>query len=290
MYAAIDIGSNSVQLLICDVRQGQLHTKISDLRTTRLGAGDAKQNLSFAAIENTSAAIADFMQRVEMAGVKNCRLLATAAVREAKNSALLQEAIAEAAPTAPKMEILSGKEEASLAYKGAHASGLLTDSWPVLDVGGSSSELIFPINGDISSVSIEVGAVRARQNQYSVAQIEQLIQSAFPAAYQAPTLLGIGGTITTAAGLLCGLSAYNRDHIEGLSLSFSTLSAMLDELAGLSVEARRASSPLLEKRGEIIVEGLQIWLAAMTALSAEQVVVTGGGILDGAVLEMAAQA
>lgn len=285
-YAAIDIGSNTVQLLLAEVCGGRIVERQNEIRTTRLGAGNAPGLLSVTAIRLTAQAVAEYMEKIRQYGASRTRIIATSAVRDAANRELLLSEIRLAAPEAPAVEVVSGKQEAALSFRGAHASLEFPLEWPVVDVGGASSELIFWQNGQADGVSADVGAVRVMRGGWSRAETAQRLHAVFDGRGKSPVVIGVGGTITTAAGLLQGLTAYDRARIEGQELSLDGLASLLQQLTAHPRAARCSLSPLLEKRGEIIVEGLWIWLTILAIVGAERVVVTGGGLLDGAVMEL----
>ena len=128
-----------------------------------MGGGDADGRLSCDAIERTAATVACFMEDVDEAGAR-CRIVATSAVRDAANADELRQSIRLAAPTAPELEIISGKREAAMSYLGARCSIAFPQDWPVVDVGGSSTELIYEIGGEVRGVSADVGCVRSAKH------------------------------------------------------------------------------------------------------------------------------
>ncbi len=286
-YSAIDIGSNTVQMLVSSVDSTGYTCLFGGLETTRLGDSAQPGYLSPAAIAHTAATVAEFMQQINAMGVKPCRIVATSAVRDARNSKDLYLAIQKAAPTAPEVEIISGEREAQLSYLGACLATGGAISVPVLDTGGSSSELIWMQKGRLHAVSANVGAVRAMKNAWDSAAIAQRLAQVFPSDLKVDSLLGVGGVITTAAAIQQGLQEYQRENVEGVCLSRADLQELLLQLIVLPRTERCAYYPLLKQRGEIMVEGLWIWLAVLELLGAHQVVVTGGGILDGMIAEMA---
>ena len=87
MFAAIDIGSNTVQMLICRAENGLLCDRRNYIATTRLGGGEEDGRLSRDAIERTAATVARFMEDVDDAKAR-CRIVATSAVRDAANTAV----------------------------------------------------------------------------------------------------------------------------------------------------------------------------------------------------------
>lgn len=285
MYAAIDIGSNTVQMLICDVENGLLRDRRNYIATTRLGGGASDGRLSAAAMERTAAAVARFMAEVDQARAR-CRMVATSAVRDAANGDELRRAIRLAAPTAPELEIISGRREAAMSYLGARCSISFPPNWPVVDIGGSSTELIYETEGQVRGVSADVGCVRAMKHGWGRAEIKARLGRVLRPLAQSSGCVGVAGTVTTAAGWKLGLPEYHREAIEGLTLSAAEMEAMLEKLLALPRERRRELSPLLEERGEIMAEGLWICLAALEIVGVDKLTVCGGGIPDGAVAEM----
>lgn len=285
MFAAIDIGSNTVQMLICRAENGLLCDRRNYIATTRLGGGDADGRLSRDAIERTAATVARFIEDVDEAKAR-CRIVATSAVRDAVNADELRESIRLAAPTAPELEIISGKREAAMSYLGARCSIAFPEDWPVVDVGGSSTELIYEIDGEVRGVSADVGCVRAAKHGWDRAEIKSRLAQVLRPLKPASGCVGVAGTITTAAGWKLDLPEYRREAIEGVRLSATEMEDMLRQLLALPKERRRELSPLLEQRGEIMAEGLWIWLSALEIVGVDELTVCGGGIPDGAVTEM----
>lgn len=285
-YAAIDIGSNTVQLMLADVEQGKIIANSNHIITTRLGAVDAQHNLTATTIAATAEAVASFCQMAKQHNCQGLRIIATSAVRDAANKADFLQAIAKITTT--KVEILSGTQEALLSFLGAQNSLDFPAGTPVLDVGGSSTELIYQrqADADIFCKSINLGAVRMYNNNWDVSYIKQLIDSCLPHDIESELCVGVGGTITAIAGLILGLSEFDRAAIEGRQLSYDNLQNLLSSLQPLSVAERQSFSPLLKQRAEIIVPGLLIWLSLMDSLQIKKILVCGGGILDGTIVDM----
>lgn len=282
--AAIDIGSNTVQMLLAQISDGRFISRRNYLATTRLGHGGDKL-LSADAIAETAAIVADFVSQAREA--LRLRIIATSAVRDAQNSAELQSAITALAPQAPAMEILSGEAEARLSFLGARVSIDAPPDQPVIDMGGSSTEVIYELGGRLRAVSVDMGAVRAMSHGWDRQEIKERLSGGIRRLNNAAGAVGVGGTITAAAGVLRGLPEYDRAAIEGMALSYADLDKLLHDLLPLTVPQRCAFSPLLTKRGEIMEQGLYIWLSLMEILQTQTITVCGGGILDGAVAEIA---
>ena len=285
MYAAIDIGSNTVQMLICDAENGLLCDRRNYIATTRLGGGAPDGMLAEDAIERTAATVARFMQDVDEVHARR-RIVATSAVRDAANADELRASIRRAAPTAPELEIISGRREAAMSYLGARCSIDFPAGWPVVDVGGSSTELIYELEGEVRGVSANVGCVRAAKHGWGREEIKARLNEVLRPLAESDGCVGVAGTITTAAGWKLGLDEYRREAIEGVTLSREEMEDMLSRLLALPREERRTLSPLLESRGEIMAEGLWICLSALEIVGVDKLTVCGGGIPDGAVAEM----
>ncbi|MDO4732801.1 MAG: hypothetical protein Q4B50_04715 [Bacillota bacterium] len=285
-FAAIDIGSNTVQMMIAETEGQQILSRRSWLQTTRLGSGADRAKLSPESIQDTVQAVAAFMPLILAEEVAGCRILATSAVRDAANKQELQEAVKKAVPQAPTLEILSGEEEAQTSFLGVRCSISADPSWPVMDLGGSSMELIYETTDGLDCISGDIGAVRAHVNGWTKQEIENIVRNTYRKLNAADTLIGVGGSITTAAGILAGQQSYDRAAIEGRIISRAQLHSLYAELLPLSIPQRCSFSPLLERRGEIIREGLEISLALLDFLEIQKIAICGGGILDGAIQQM----
>ena len=213
-------------------------------------------------------------------------ILATSAVRDAINADELRDAIRQAAPNAVEMEVLSGEQEAMLSAWGAVSAAGADVAYPVLDVGGASSELIYMGQG-IESFSANVGAVRVVREGWSRSDVRDRLAAVYRKLRLSDKIIGVGGAITSAAGVIKGLGEYDRYAIEGTLLKKSQLEDLCAYYESMSIDQRCQSSPLMAQRGSIIVEGLWIWLSALDILDIDVVQVTGGGLLDGAVCKMA---
>ena len=295
ILAAGDIGSNTVRMLIAACKEGKIRPLEHLYAVTCLGQGLSKGILLEENIEATIQVLEDFKRALELYQPAKIRLVATSAVREASNSRhFLARA---AAATGLGIDVLSSQEEAALSYLGAtknketnsklktQNSKLGLQSKPiVLDVGGGSSELIWQEENRFQSLSFPVGAVRAAAAAWDHREIAKRISLLPPPAGR--QLIGLGGTITTAAGVLLGLNSYNREAVDGQVLSYGALEGLEQELSALSRKERCLYSPLLAKRGENIAEGLQIILIIMKQILAPALQVSVSGILDGIVWQL----
>jgi len=165
-FAAIDIGSNSCRLKIAKVVAHQLRTLAEDREVTRLGASVFESGLvSPEAMAATLRALKRFQRAVQLHGVDQIRVVATAAVRDARNAAAFQAWVK--AETGWTLEIISGLEEGRLIHLGVMAGGA-TGPEPgvggkilLVDLGGGSCEITLSEHKRIKeTISVPLGAVR----------------------------------------------------------------------------------------------------------------------------------
>lgn len=288
MKAVIDIGSNTTQLMLGELKNNKINILGQYIITTRLGSGTTKNLLTDRGINATVAAIMEYKEKISLFDVDGVRLIATSATRDAENRHQLLDAVKKSCGWS--IDVLSGEEEAYLAYKGAMFACPKSDKVAVIDIGGGSTEIICGDKHSQSFLSMNIGAVRALEAGWDKDEIKSRIKNyindfryQFNSNMQA---IGVGGTITSAAGIVQGLQKYDRSKIEGFLLEKKSVVSLLEQLTKLNRQQRCRFSPLLEKRGEIIVEGLWILESVMNLCGFENISVTGGGVLDGALAEM----
>src|SRR4051812_11804988 len=160
-FAAVDIGSNSVRLKIARLQRGGLHSLHEDREVTRLGEGVFSSGfLSPEAMADTVKVLRRFHRATQQVVTDSVRVVATSALRDARNSQAFLEWVRSA--TGWRVEIISGVEEARLIHLGL-VSASRVDTLPTLmvDLGGGSCELTVSQGGHIrDAVSLPLGAVR----------------------------------------------------------------------------------------------------------------------------------
>ncbi len=291
MRAAIDIGSNTVHLLMGEVVDGKVTVALQVVRTTRLGEGCKDQVLLDVSMERTVNALADFQEILLDHGVMEPpKIVATSAIREAKNAGILLERIL--AKTGWQVKTISGEEEAMLSFAGA--TSLLPDrgeSVMVVDIGGGSTEFICRGGeGHIFAESVPLGIVRATQEQLDklemIARITPIREKILGEVGGLPTkIIAVGGTATDVSAALLGIRQYSREKVHGFLLTEKALKSLKEELAPLTGGERWERYPILGERSEIIIGGLDILLQILSAFQCEAFTVSDAGILDGLLLE-----
>ncbi len=292
-FAAIDVGSNTVLLLVAERRGDGFVPLVERAEITRLGRGvDATGRLDPQAIRGTVEVLARYAAEARSLGARGIACVATSAARDAENGEAFFEAARSAAGLVP--EVVSGDEEARLVWASAWRDfGAAAGSLAVLDVGGGSTEVV---TGDGPAPrarrSLQLGAVRLTERvrppdpppARTVAELRaraaealsaarDLVSSARPAA-----LVGVAGTVTTLAAVEKALPAYDAGAVHGAELARPALEALLARLASLTTAERAALPGMEPKRADVIVAGCAIVLEAMALLGFERLTVSDRGV------------
>lgn len=295
---AIDIGSNAVRLLVV---AGDGTEQCRHARITRLGEGvDRTGVLGAAAMQRTLEVLGSYRQELEVRGVQRLRVAATSAARDAANREVFFAEVRALLGAAP--EVLSGSEEAALAFRGA-TTGRDGSGAPflTLDIGGGSTELAFGEARPEQSISLDIGSVRLTErclasDPPTPAELDaaaQVIRGHLARAdravpcRRARTWLGLAGTVTSIAALDARLERYDARVVDGYVLERPRVEAMHEELAALDTVAR-ARLLLEPKRAPVIVGGTLILREVMRYFDVPALVVSEHDILDGLVASLAA--
>ncbi len=287
--AFIDIGTNSVRYLAVETGPGNGWKLLArGLASPRLGRGlAAGGTLSAAASRQTLNELARITARLRKLGVERFYCVGTEALRRAGNS---EEFTAGMKNQGLSLRILSGEEEAELAYRGVQDL-LPPGAAVVIDVGGGSSEIITAREGGPAPeyFSLPLGCVRLREKFAGAENMSLPRMAEFTDAFlreqlshpPAGNVVGLGGTITTLAALGLELSTYQPERIQGCRLTRAAIEKILARLSALS-EAERGEIPVLgPRRADIIIPGIVIVRAFLKHLRKKTLIVSDRGILFG---------
>lgn len=272
--AVIDIGSNSVRLLVCEGRP--VHDKT--VVTTRLGENlSLTGRLSACAIERTAAAVLGLKREAEERGADEIFVFATEAVRSAENGMDFVERVKEKANVA--VDVIDGDTEAQIGFLGA-CSGTDFPS-AVLDIGGASTELVAGCGREIFyRKSLPVGVVRLHDLYGDDADKTADHVKAAAADYGTPPpferLVGIGGTATSLAFMHLKLPVYEAEKIHGCRLTLSDLYTLKGYILGGG-----DLSMLPKKRAEVIGCGACELIEIMKYVNAAEITISETDNLEG---------
>jgi exopolyphosphatase/guanosine-5'-triphosphate,3'-diphosphate pyrophosphatase len=289
--AAVDIGTNSVRLLVVDEEGRQLERR---MQITRLGQGvDTAGVLHPDAIERTVRVLAEYGALVRHHGAGRVRAAATSACRDAGNKDAFFDAAERALGARP--ELLPGEEEARLSFRGATVDlDAKLGPFLVVDIGGGSTEFILGTTAPEALVSVDMGCVRLTERHLStdpptqgeleaccsdvrrnLLEVRRVIDVA-----RVRLMIGLAGTVTTLAALNAGLTRYDPAKTHHSRLRVAHVESWLSRLAAMPVAARRGV--LLEPaRAEVIVGGAAELATVLREFRISELLVSESDILDG---------
>lgn len=293
--AAVDCGTNSIRLLIADVAPDgdSLTDVVRTMTVVRLGQGvDKTGEFAEEALERTFAATDDYAAQCREHEVKHIRFVATSATRDARNRDVFMAGIQQRLGVLP--EVISGDEEAALSFRGAVSAidAGHTAPYLVVDLGGGSTEVVLGTETPTAGWSMDVGCVRMTERHLAgdpattdqidaaVADVQAALDQALgevPLA-QTRTLVGLAGSITTVTAHALGLARYDRERINGATISIDDAVASCNALVNATRDERAAMPFMHPGRIDVIGAGALVWRETMLRVRAE--VEAAGGTLE----------
>lgn len=267
-YGIIDIGSNSVRLLVSDDEK-RVFKKIN---TTGLGRGLALSGrLGEENMFVTAKAAADFADEAKAAGCEEIYAFATEAVRSAANR---REFVTMLEKYGLTVDIVDGNDEATLGFSGAYTEGVCC----VMDIGGASTELaIGDEKGLIYAKSVPAGLVRIFDNcGEDCKKIDEYIDRVLQGYGKVPSfdrLLSIGGTASTFVAINEKMKIYNSQIVDNYRLTLETVENLTDKIHAMTMEERLNIDGLEPKRRNLIVGGGRLLASIMKMLRQDCVIV-----------------
>ncbi len=303
--AVIDVGTNSVKLLVADVAGGVVTPVCEDSEQTRLGAGFFETNrLQPRAVADSAQAVAMFAAKARELRAVSTRVIATSAARDAVNPQDLVSAIERAAGL--KVEIISGEQEADWAFQGVNTNPELAQ-YPLLlmDLGGGSTEFILG-HGQQKHFrkSYRLGTVRLLEKLppgdpptgEQLAACRQFVrefldrevrpdlepmlkqQANLHPTQPAVQLVGTGGTATILARMEGRLASYERHLIEGRRITSAQVRAHVTGLWALPLAERKKIVGLPKSRADVILAGVVVYEAVMESFGFPELRISTRGL------------
>ncbi|MBP1963659.1 Ppx/GppA phosphatase family protein [Paenibacillus aceris] len=294
----IDIGSNSIRLVIYEINELGAYRVISEHKDSarlseRIGYDG---NLHSKDIISIVPILSHYALLCRVHEVQTVRAVATAAIRNAANSTDIIRVLEE--QTGLQIEVLSGTEEARYGYLGVINTIDIRDAL-IIDIGGGSTEVTLLRNRTlVNSVSFPFGAVNttrqfmknANLTEQETVDIRRMVEEAItahPWITQSPNLpmIGLGGTIRTLGKMSQKRAKYSLPLAHNYELKPGELRSFVTLLSSLPIEKRRKIDGLSKERSDIIVPGLIILDTLFQAANASQCIISGSGLRDGLFFE-----
>lgn len=284
-FAAIDIGSNAIRLLIAKVEEYDNLTNIKKLSLTRvpirLGEdvfdngkiSDHKENQIIKSMQA-------FKLLMEVYGIKSLKACATSAMREARNSKKIIEAVKY--HSGIDIELIHGKKEANLIFSSFQTQTLnKKNEYLFIDVGGGSTEItVFSKGKRIKSKSFEIGTVRSLQGKVKKEVWDKLDEWLSELKKDVDSIIAIG----TGGNINRYFKLSKNDHME--PVSYEQLETIYNNLKDLTVEERIHKYRLRSDRADVIEPAGKIYLTIMKRCGIDSILVPKVGLTDGIVYEM----
>ena len=301
--AAIDVGSNTIRLIVAEVQDDDSSRVLDEEREmVRLSEHlDRTGRLSDSAVERAIAAIGKMKAIADGFKVNDIRTIATSAVRDAANGRAFTREVMRQHKL--RIDVISGDEEAQLAFRSAARHfNLERRSTAVVDIGGGSVEVILSAGTAVDHVySLPLGAVRVTERfvrsdplrpkhwKAMKAEIDRSLRATIrQSAHRAEIMVGSGGTFTALAHMSKWQREGRHGSVQGYVLTAAEVIHLLDRLREAPLEARRRMEGLSADRADIIVAGATVISRLVKRLGAQQIMVNERGIRDGVLLQMIA--
>ncbi len=317
--AAVDIGSNSIRMIVADVSPAGEIRVVDEMKAMpRLGAGvDRTGLLADASMDAAVVALARMSTLARQMHADRVDAVATSAVRDAANGGAFLDRVR--AETGLRVRLLSGEEEARLSFRSALAHFELgAGRTVVMDIGGGSLELALAAEGLLERlVSLPFGAIRATEQFLAQAAeghgattralrelrraVRWAVRDEMPVReWRGARVIGSGGTFTNLAGIVAarpakagarpGARPAGTRSRHGTVVTRAGVEHVLDRLASMTSAERAAVPGLNPARADIIVAGLATAAEVLAVFEARELHVSGYGIREGLLLEAAAVA
>jgi exopolyphosphatase/guanosine-5'-triphosphate,3'-diphosphate pyrophosphatase len=292
-YAAVDVGTNTVLLLVAERREDGFHPLVERADITRLGRGvDRTRRLDPNAVRETVEVLARYAAEARALGVRAIACVATSAARDALNGADFFRAARASAGLVP--EVVSGEEEARLVWVSAWRDfGGPGPPLAVMDVGGGSTEFTWGDGPEPRGrVSFQIGAVRLTERvvetdpvgESGLARLRRAAREALAplsglgASPRPARLVAVAGTVTTLAAVRQALPRYDPEKVHGSSLSLADLEDLFERLGALTVAGRARLPGMEPRRADVILAGCAILAEALPLLGFDRLTVSDRGV------------
>ncbi len=298
--ASIDVGTNTLLLLIADIIEREIVPLYNEQVISRLGKGiDADGLIREEAFDKIADVLLNFKAIAQSFNVEKIVAVGTSALRDAKNKVDFLKFIEE--KTGIKIKVISGEEEARLTYLGA-VSGIKAKNSKisVIDIGGGSTEVITGVGYEVRKfVSLNIGTVRLTEkflkhsppleeeiNEVRNSLNEQFEKIKIEFDFSGSTLIGVAATVTTIASYDLKLEKYNGEKVNGHRMTFETINKIYEAFRGLSVEQIRKIPQVSSGREDVIFAGILILFEFMKKFNFTEIRASDRGLRYGVIFDL----
>ena len=294
-FGAIDIGTNSMRLLIAEYKDGKLVNRKKYINTTRIGQEVDKQGyIKDSAIKRNIKALVEFSNICKEEYCNKIYCIGTSALRDSKNKDIFIELAKDKAGI--DVEIISGEKESNLGFLGVLEGVGKEEDILVIDIGGGSTEFIIGNKGGIIfSKSENVGALRMtekflHQDPINDEEFNSMCNFIYDKLKDTleyikkdgiKKVVGIGGTITSLSAINQELEVYSMEKIHNSKISLSELELILQNLKKMTLNDKKSLKGLQPKRADIITAGVEILHTIMKNIEINEIIVSEYDNLEG---------
>ncbi len=299
--ATIDLGTNTVRILVAEPGENGFKPIFSDQAITRLGEGlHQTGRLGPEAMKRTVGAVARMIGNAEKFRPFDLRVYATSAAREARNTKTLAAMLHKA--TGANLTVISWEEEARLSLLGARlVVGADAGEFILFDIGGGSTEYIHSLkDGGRIGHGTDLGVVRLSETyitkhpvnsaeyQKMFEEIEEKVDIAFGEIKAAggEAIVGTAGTITSMAAMALGLTEYSPVKVNNYRLTADKIETLRIKLFAMTIKERSRITSLSNGREDLIVPGVAIIQATLKRAGATALTVSDCGMREGMIVDI----
>jgi exopolyphosphatase / guanosine-5'-triphosphate,3'-diphosphate pyrophosphatase len=292
--ASIDIGTNSVLLLIAEARPDGAVPIVERATITRLGQGvDRTRRLAPEAIERTLACLERYAEDLRAFAPEETFVVGTSAMRDAEGGADFRERAGAILGAVPR--VASGDEEAELTFLGALSGLNVRGEVLVFDLGGGSTEIITgeAFGAPRAKISLDIGSVRLTERHVQtdppraedIGRVREDVRAALGRVPFQPSgqVVGVAGTVTTLAAFARQIVPYDAGRVHGLVLTASEVATAARDLASLTLDQRKQSAAIDPRRADVIVAGAVLVDELLRFCGAQAMTVSDRGVRWGLV-------
>ena len=291
----IDIGTNSMRLLIAEYKEGKIVNRKKYVNTTRIGQGvDSNGYITDEAIERNINALVEFSNICKEENCKEVYCMGTSALRDSKNKELFIKLAKDRANI--NVDIISGEKESNLGFMGVLQGVENPEDILVIDIGGGSTEFIIGNkNGIRFAKSENVGALRMTEkflkqdpiNENEFKNMSDFIYEEIKDTLKyiekdgVQKIVGIGGTITSLSAINQEMESYSMDKIHNSKITLSEIELILQNLKKMTLNDKKTLKGLQPKRADIITAGVEILYTIMKNIEIDEIIVSEYDNLEG---------